>query len=311
MKACELRRRSSPTLSTDIPVRPGLEIRPAEFYDLEELGCGFGGIVYKSIHLPSGKVMARKVIHSRISSAKIRKSLAAELATLQRCKSLQIVSCFGAFVSDLQVSIALEYMDIGSLDWVCRTVGPIPEPYLAQVTKAVLDGLLYLHQQCNIIHRDLKPSNILLNSKGEIKICDFGESIELVNSMAKSLVGTTGYMAPERIKGQPYTIRSDVWSLGISLVELATGNFPYYICPEKRVKMTPIDASEPTSNGEETKMSLIELWESISQEPSPGLDSAVFSPEFVDFTRRCLCKDETYRPDPYQLLVFCLVVLSV
>lgn len=177
------------------------ELRPDEFVDQFELGTGFGGIVYQSIHAPTGTVMARKVMSSRISSSKIQQSLIAELATLQKCRSKNIVTFYGAFLSEMQVSLAMELMDVGSLDWVCRTVGPIPESILSQIVYEVLTGLVYLHHEHNIMHRDMKPSNILLNSKGEVKLCDFGESIELVNSLAKSLVGTTGYMAVRALSG--------------------------------------------------------------------------------------------------------------
>lgn len=306
-KAREIRRRTSPDLSISkssyVNNSVGLDLQPAEFYDIEEVGCGFGGVVYKSVHLPSGRIMARKLIHNRISSAKIRKSLAAELATLQKCNSPNIVRCFGAFVSDLQVSIALEYVDLGSLDWICRKIGPIPELYLAAITNSILDGLIYLHKGWNIIHRDLKPSNVLLNSMGEVKLCDFGESIELVNSLAKSIVGTTGYMAPERICGKIYSIKSDVWSLGISLIELATGRFPYNLPSELRSSIKPIKDMDPVLNGEDLKLSLIELWEVITSEPSPRLCRNSFTPDFVDFVQRCLLKNEAERPDPYMLKV--------
>ena len=299
----EIRRRKSPTLDLSPRTVPRedniVELRPAEFSDISEIGSGFGGIVYKSIHLPSGQVMARKVINSRIWSAKARKSLAAELATLQKCKSDNIVRYFGAFVSEMQVSIALEFMDIGSLDWICRTVGPLPEPLLATIAKSVLHGLIYLHRELNIIHRDLKPSNILLNSRGQVKLCDFGESIELVNTLAKSLVGTTGYMAPERVRGRPYTIRSDIWSLGITLAELATGSFPYHLPITERQALTP-GVRDGTS--EDATLSLIELWEAISSDPAPALSPIHFSPDFTNFIRCCLVKEESNRPDPYVLM---------
>jgi serine/threonine protein kinase len=300
----EIRRRSSPALdlSPRTVSKDTVELRPAEFSDINELGSGFGGIVYKSIHLPSGQVMARKVINSRIWSAKARKSLAAELATLQKCKSDNIVRYFGAFVSEMQVSIALEFMDIGSLDWICRTIGPLSEPLLAIIAKSVLHGLIYLHRELNIIHRDLKPSNILLNSRGQVKLCDFGESIELVNTLAKSLVGTTGYMAPERVRGRPYTIRSDVWSLGITLAELATGHFPYHLPTSERQALTPITPDIGIFTDEDATLSLVELWEAISSDPAPALSPTHFSPDFINFTQNCLVKEESKRPDPYVLM---------
>jgi len=91
----------------------------------------------------------------------------------------------------------------------------------------VLQGLAYLHTK-KTIHRDIKPSNILLSREGIVKLADFGVSGELVGSNAGTFTGTSFYMAPERITGETmYTIRSDVWSTGISLLELVQNRFPY------------------------------------------------------------------------------------
>lgn len=93
------------------------------------------------------------------------------------------------------------------------------------------DALNYLKEKLNIIHRDVKPSNILLHSRGDIKLCDFGISGQLIDSIAKTKdAGCRPYMAPERIDPQRhkgYDVRSDVWSLGITMMEVAIGKFPY------------------------------------------------------------------------------------
>ena len=77
------------------------------------------------------------------------------------------------------------------------------------------------------MHRDVKPCNILVSTSGHVKLCDFGVSTLLVDSIAKTYVGTNAYMAPERVVGRDYTVYSDVWSFGLSLLELAIGEFPY------------------------------------------------------------------------------------
>ncbi len=120
----------------------------------------------------------------------------------------------------------MEYMDGGSLDLVLKKTGKIPEKYSRKITYAVLRGLCYLREKHQIIHRDVKPSNILVNSQGEIKICDFGVSGQLIDSMANSFVGTRSYMSPERLQGSQYSVASDLWSLGLSLCEISLGMYP-------------------------------------------------------------------------------------
>ncbi|KAJ8792933.1 hypothetical protein J1605_003901 [Eschrichtius robustus] len=116
--------------------------------------------------------------------------------------------------------------DGGSLDQVLKEAKRIPEEILGKVSIAVLRGLAYLREKHQIMHRDVKPSNILVNSRGEIKLCDFGVSGQLIDSMANSFVGTRSYMSPERLQGTHYSVQSDIWSMGLSLVELSIGRYP-------------------------------------------------------------------------------------
>lgn len=114
------------------------------------------------------------------------------------------------------------YIAGGSLD----RYGQIEEAILGRISVSVVKGLQYLWS-LKIIHRDVKPSNVLINTVGDVKLCDFGVSVQLIDSIAKTYIGTNAYMAPERILGEQYSIHSDVWSLGVSLYELATAKFPY------------------------------------------------------------------------------------
>ncbi|CAG8446223.1 5853_t:CDS:2 [Diversispora eburnea] len=168
--------------------------------------------------------------------------------------------------------------------------GPVPLGILGKITLAVLEGLNYLYESHRIIHRDVKPSNILVNSKGQIKICDFGVSGQLINSIADTFVGTSNYMSPERIQGASYSVRSDVWSVGITLMELALGRFPF-----------PPDGSQLT---------VLELLQHIVNEPAPMLPAGEFPEDFRDLVGKCLIKDVNTRPSPNELLKHAYVKAS-
>jgi mitogen-activated protein kinase kinase len=160
---------------------------------------------------------------------------------------------------------------------------------LGKIAEAVLGGLTYLYQAHRIMHRDIKPSNVLINSRGEIKLCDFGVSSELENSVADTFVGTGTYMAPERIQGSPYTVKSDVWSVGLTLMELAIGKFPFSIDSED-----DDEAAGPQG--------ILDLLQQIVLEPSPRLPkSDAFPPILEDVIAKCLMKDPKERPTPREL----------
>ncbi|XP_048078025.2 dual specificity mitogen-activated protein kinase kinase 5 isoform X6 [Ursus arctos] len=180
----------------------------------DTLGHGNGGTVYKAYHVPSGKILAVKVILLDIT-LELQKQIMSELEILYKCDSSYIIGFYGAFFVENRISICTEFMDGGSLD-VYRK---IPEHVLGRIAIAVVKGLTYLWS-LKILHRDVKPSNMLVNTRGQVKLCDFGVSTQLVNSIAKTYVGTNAYMAPERISGEQYGIHSDVWSLGISFMEV-------------------------------------------------------------------------------------------
>ncbi|KAH0955426.1 hypothetical protein HN011_006669 [Eciton burchellii] len=184
----------------------------------------------------------------------------------------------------------------------------------------VLKGLSYLRDKHAIMHRDVKPSNILVNSAGEIKICDFGVSGQLIDSMANSFVGTRSYMSPERLQGTHYSVQSDIWSLGLSLVEMAIGMYPIPQPDEKTLasmfgaqssSQPSSNAENPTTNNAPTPtsqspghgassprpMAIFELLEYIVNEPPPKLPSGIFSDAFTDFVDRCLKKNPAERAD--------------
>ncbi|XP_061671398.1 dual specificity mitogen-activated protein kinase kinase 5 isoform X2 [Syngnathoides biaculeatus] len=200
----------------------------------EQLGQGNGGTVYKAYHLLGKRVLAVKVIPLDIT-VELQKQIMSELEILYKCDSPYIITFFSAFFVENRISICTEFMDGGSLDVYKR----IPEHVLGRIAVAVVKGLTYLWS-LKILHRDVKPSNMLVNTRGQVKLCDFGVSTQLVNSIAKTYVGTNAYMAPERISGEQYGIHADVWSVGISFMELALGMFPYPQIQKNQGSLMPL-----------------------------------------------------------------------
>nr|CAH7720076.1 unnamed protein product [Callosobruchus chinensis] len=283
----------------------GGDLSDDDFEKLGELGSGNGRVVTKVRHKCSGLIMARKLIHLEVKPA-IKKQIIRELKVLHECNFAHIVGFYGAFYSDGEISICMEYMDAGSLDLILKKAGRIPENILAKITSAVLKGLSYLRDKHSIMHRDVKPSNILINSSGEIKICDFGVSGQLIDSMANSFVGTRSYMSPERLQGTHYSVQSDIWSLGLSLVEMALGMYPIPP-PDARTLAAIFGSKNDHESPDHTKgprpMAIFELLDYIVNEPPPKLPSGIFSDEFKDFVDRCLRKNPDERADLKTLMV--------
>ncbi|KAI9849086.1 MAG: MAP kinase kinase (MEK) [Sclerophora amabilis] len=268
-----------------------LDLRSEDLIVLKELGAGNGGTVSKVIHAATRVVMARKVIHVE-AKKEVRKQIVRELHVMHDCNSPYIVSWYGAFLNDSgDVIMCMEYMDCGSLDRISRDFGPVRVDVLGKIAEAVLGGLTYLYNVHRIMHRDVKPSNVLVNSQGSIKLCDFGVSGELVNSIADTFVGTSTYMAPERIQGAKYSVKSDVWSVGLTLMELAIGRFPF--------DSSENDAGERASAG---PTGILDLLQSIVHEPAPKLPKSDAFPSILDeMIEKCLLKDPDHRPTPQQL----------
>ncbi|KAH7287841.1 hypothetical protein KP509_32G077100 [Ceratopteris richardii] len=261
-------------------------------YSLEDMetvrvvGKGSGGVVQLVRHKWTGQFFALKVIQMNIQED-VRKQIVSELKINQASQCPYVVVCYHAFYTNGVISILLEYMDGGSLADVIKDFRVIPEPYLAVICEQVLKGLLHLHQQRRVIHRDIKPSNLLVNHKGEVKITDFGVSAVLTNSMGQrdTFVGTYNYMSPERISGSTYGYDSDIWSLGLVILECALGRFPYL----------------PPGHGEGW-LNFYELLETIVEQPPPSPPADQFSPEFCSFIQGCVQKESKNRLSASKLL---------
>ncbi|XP_041072913.1 dual specificity mitogen-activated protein kinase kinase 6 isoform X4 [Cetorhinus maximus] len=223
------------------------EVKADDLEPLSELGRGAYGVVEKMRHTPSGTLMAVKG----------------------------------------DVWICMELMDT-SLDKFYKQVidkrMTIPEDILGKIAVSIVKALEHLHSKLSVIHRDVKPSNVLINVQGQVKMCDFGISGYLVDSVAKTMdAGCKPYMAPERINPEVnqkgYSVKSDIWSLGITMIEMAILRFPYdsWGTPFQQLKQ-------------------------VVEEPSPQLPADRFSKEFVDFSAQCLKKNSKDRPTYSELM---------
>lgn len=274
---------------------------------LEQLGHGNYGTVTKVRHTRTGVEMAMKEIRLELDEAKLN-AIIMELDILHRALAPQIVEFYGAFFVESCVYYCMEYMDIGSLEKL--TTGRhcvVPEDVLAQITLSTVRGLRFLKDELQIIHRDVKPTNILINSLGEVKLCDFGVSGQLEKSLAKTNIGCQSYMAPERIRADrmrsTYTVASDIWSLGISLVEIAMGTYPYppetftnvfaqlQAIVEGDAPQLPTPSAEPITVTRPNGTTL---------ELERG--TCTYSDTARDFVAQCLCKIPERRPTYARLL---------
>ena len=244
------------------------------------LGQGSSGRVYRAVHQPSKRIIAVKEIQLDISLI-VQKQIISELEILYKCNSRMIISFFGAFFLDNCISICTEFMDGGSLERYM----PVNENVLRHISFCVIEGMVYLWN-LKILHRDIKPYNILVNTKGEVKLCDFGVSTQLVKSITTTFLGTNVYMAPERVQGHDYGKPAEVWSFGVTLFELATGQLPFQNMNENRAQ----------------QLKPFEIMEWIVKEPHLKLPGDKFSAELVDFVDKCLVKSPALRLPPQNLM---------
>lgn len=291
---------ASETLDAIFKQRQMGPINPDDTIHLGDLGSGTSGCVTKVKHIPTNTILARKVIRLEVRAAE-KNRIMQELDVLQDSRSPYIVGYFSACHRNGEINLFMEYMDGNSLDAILKKTARIPEYILGKLTVSVLKGLTYLRDSLKVMHRDIKPSNILVNSRGEIKICDFGVSVQLIDSIAQSFVGTRHYMAPERLHGQQYTVHSDIWSLGLTLVELALGVYPIPQHDPKRM----YEGERPNQ-----EMAIFELMEYVLKEPSPTVPIEYFSADFKNLVDRCLVKSPEQRFDLRTIMLHPFVIKS-
>uniref|UniRef100_A0A8C6UAV0 non-specific serine/threonine protein kinase n=1 Tax=Neogobius melanostomus TaxID=47308 RepID=A0A8C6UAV0_9GOBI len=249
-----------------------------------ELGDGAFGKVYKAKNKETGVLAAAKVIETK--SEEELEDYMVEIDILAKCDHCYIVKLLDAFYYENNLWIMIEFCPGGAVDATMLELDRgLTEPQIKVVCRQMLEALVYLHSM-KIIHRDLKAGNILLMLDGDIKLADFGVSAKNTKTLQRrdSFIGTPYWMAPEVVmcetmKDAPYDYKADIWSLGITLIELAQIEPPHHELNPMRV-LLKIAKSEP-----------------------PTLDQPYkWSPEFNDFLRKSLDKSTEMRPTATQLL---------
>ncbi|KAL0077229.1 Pkinase-domain-containing protein [Phycomyces blakesleeanus] len=239
---------------------------------LKRVGKGAYGSVYKGVNNQTKKIVAIKVLNLDTEEDDVDdiQNEIALLSQLTHARSQNITPYYGSILNDTKLWIIMDYAAGGSVRTVMKA-GDLEEKYISVITREVLLALAYLHKN-RIIHRDIKAANILLTAEGSVQLCDFGVAGQVINSLKRNtFVGTPYWMAPEVIKeGASYDYKADIWSLGITVYEMATGNPPLsHVDPMRAVILIP--RSKP-----------------------PRLEDK-FSPAIREFIDMCLCEDPEER----------------
>ncbi|XP_015896363.3 uncharacterized protein LOC107430085 isoform X2 [Ziziphus jujuba] len=262
-------------------------VNPSDYKLLEEVGYGASATVFRAIYLPSNEVVAVKCLDLDRCNSNLD-DIRREAQTMSLIDHPNVIRAYCSFVVERNLWVVMPFMAEGSCLHLMKIAYPdgFEEAAIGSILKETLKALDYLHQQGHI-HRDVKAGNILLDSNGIVKLADFGVSACMFDAgdrqrSRNTFVGTPCWMAPEVLQpGSGYNSKADIWSFGITALELAHGHAPFSKYPPMKVLLMTI------------------------QNAPPGLDydrDKKFSKSFKEMVAMCLVKDQTKRPTAEKLL---------
>ncbi|CAG8621496.1 2271_t:CDS:10 [Ambispora leptoticha] len=259
-----------------------------EDYEIRNpIGYGSSAIVYNAVYKPLHKEVAVKIIDMDYFERDQIDELRRETQTMSLSKHVNILRVYGSFVKESKLYIVTPYMAAGSCLDIMKTAHPegLDEVVIATILKQALQGLDYLHKHGHI-HRDVKAGNLLMDEDGSVLLADFGVSSSLEygdrKNYRRTFVGTPCWMAPEVMEQAAYDYKADIWSFGITAIELATGHAPFAKYPPLKVLMLTIQNDPPTLNRDKTKHK--------------------YSKSLKEMIDTCLQKDPSKRPNTEKLL---------
>ncbi|KAI0488300.1 hypothetical protein KFK09_028128 [Dendrobium nobile] len=262
-------------------------VSPADYQLLEEVGYGASATVYRALYKLDNEIVAVKCLDLDRCNSNLD-DIRREAQTMSLIDHPNLIKAFCSFVVEHCLWVVMPFMAQGSCLHLMKTAYPdgFEEPVIGSILKETLKALEYLHNHGHI-HRDVKAGNILLDNSGAVKLGDFGVTACMFDkgdrqSSRNTFVGTPCWMAPEVLQpGSGYNFKADIWSFGITALELAHGHAPFSKYPPMKVLLMTL------------------------QNAPPGLDydrDKRFSKSFKEMVAMCLVKDQTKRPTAEKLL---------